>query len=63
MADLLARKYHVHEIPAGASRRVRHDGRSYPTTCGHRDAGRTSCPGQQLYAPLPAIRRQIERRS
>lgn len=32
--------------------------RTLPTVMGHRDANSTSCPGVNLYAALPAIRRQ-----
>lgn len=63
VAALLAWKYHVHEVPSQPSHRVRHHGRSYPATCGHRDTGTTSCPGGKLHEQLPAIRREIHERS
>lgn len=34
-------------------------GRRAPTIAGHRDVGSTACPGDQLYARLPAIRRAV----
>lgn len=63
IAALLAWKYHVHGVPSEPSHRVRHGGRSYPTTCGHRDVDATSCPGVALHQQLPAIRREIHERS
>ena len=34
-------------------------GRVLPTIVGHRDVGATSCPGDQLWSQLPAIRRSV----
>ncbi|MEO7398613.1 MAG: peptidoglycan recognition family protein [Ilumatobacteraceae bacterium] len=37
--------------------------RVYPNISGHRDVGRTACPGERLFALLPAIRDEVERRA
>lgn len=34
-------------------------GRTLPTIVGHRDVGSTSCPGDRLYAGLPALRQAV----
>ena len=33
-----------------------------PVIDGHRDTNDTACPGEQLYAKLPEIRRRSQRR-
>lgn len=43
--------------PAGTT--VWAGGRVLPTIVGHRDAGATTCPGDQLWSQLPAIRRSV----
>ena len=69
ISRLIAWKFSVHHIVAGASvRLVSAGGESkYPagtavtfnTIYGHRDAGLTACPGQNLYNLLPAIRSRV----
>jgi N-acetylmuramoyl-L-alanine amidase len=69
ISQLIAWKFSVHRIVAGASvRMVSAGGESkypagtaviFPTIYGHRDAGLTACPGQHLYDLLPAIRARV----
>jgi N-acetylmuramoyl-L-alanine amidase len=69
ISRLIAWKFSVHHIVAGNSvRLVSAGGESkypagtavtFPTIYGHRDAGLTSCPGQNLYNLLPAIRSRV----
>jgi hypothetical protein len=69
ISRLIAWKFSVHRIMAGASVRMTSAGGAskYPagtvvtfsTIYGHRDAGLTACPGQNLYNLLPAIRSRV----
>lgn len=57
---ILAWKADRHGIdPAGTASWA--DGRVLPTIVGHRDVGSTSCPGDQLWSALPAIRQKVAR--
>jgi N-acetylmuramoyl-L-alanine amidase len=66
ISRLIAWKFSVHRIVAGASVRLTSAGGAskfpagrvvtFSTIYGHRDAGQTACPGQNLYGALPAIR-------
>jgi hypothetical protein len=71
MARLLRWKLDVHGLPRGGYATVTSGGGSsnrYPAgrsvtfkrISGHRDAGYTTCPGDALYAQLPALRRMVE---
>ena len=55
---LLAWKADRHGVdPTGSTRWE--SGRTLPTIVGHRDVGSTSCPGDQLWERLPAIRQAV----
>jgi hypothetical protein len=70
---LLSWKFAMHNIDAnarvtmvsggGASKYPQGTVVSFPTVYGHRDAQQTSCPGENLYAQLPAIRSRVAARS
>ncbi len=45
-------------LPVGASPSTRPT--QLPVIAGHRDAGRTLCPGAQLYQKLPALRAEVK---
>ncbi len=47
---------------AGSDRFAEHDLVELPTIDGHRDTNATACPGDHLYAVLPAVRRRTARR-
>ncbi len=53
---LFAWKLSLHGVDAGSTRQWVHD-RWLPAINGHRDVGKTACPGKYLYAQIPAIRR------
>ena len=58
----LAWKAARHEIdPAGSSLYKATDGATsrFPNISGHRDVRATDCPGDQLYAALPALRQRV----
>ena len=69
LSQLIAWKFSIHRIMAGATvQMVSGGGESkyplgtvveFPTIYGHRDAGLTACPGQNLYDLLPAIRARV----
>ena len=69
ISQLIAWKFSVHHIVAGASVTLVSGGGeskypagtvvTFPTIYGHRDAGLTSCPGGFLYDMLPAIRSRV----
>jgi len=69
ISQLIAWKFSVHRIMAGASVRMTSAGGAskfpagtvvtFSTIYGHRDAGLTACPGQNLYNLLPAIRSRV----
>lgn len=52
---LFAWKLSLHGIPASSTRQWVHD-RWLPAINGHRDVGKTACPGKYLYAKIPLIR-------
>jgi len=52
---LFAWKLSLHGVDASSTRQ-RVGTRNFPAVNGHRDAGRTACPGRYLYARLDAIR-------
>jgi hypothetical protein len=52
---LFAWKLSLHGISASSTRQWVHD-RWLPAINGHRDVGKTACPGKYLYAKLPVIR-------
>jgi hypothetical protein len=54
-AQLFAWKLALHGIPATASRQAV-GSRTFAAINGHRDAGKTACPGKYLYALIPSIR-------
>jgi hypothetical protein len=54
--ELMAWKYHVHDIDPNPARLVRHNSRWINTLSGHRDVGNTLCPGRYLYDQLDDIR-------
>lgn len=61
LAGLLAWKADRHGVdPLGST--TWSGGRTLPTIVGHRDAGRTSCPGDQLYARLGGLRHDVAAR-
>ncbi len=61
LAQLLAWEADRHGIdPLGAT--TWSGGRTLPTIVGHRDVGATACPGDELYARLPAIRQSAANR-
>ncbi|MDP9069946.1 MAG: peptidoglycan recognition protein, partial [Actinomycetota bacterium] len=61
LARLLAWKADRHGIdPLGTTSWS--GGRTLPTIVGHRDVGATSCPGDRLYAELPALRQSVAQR-
>ena len=73
MADLLAWKLSWHFVPVTGTVTLTSPGGSlnrYPAgrqvtfqrISGHRDGGRTSCPGGALYAQLPELRSLVEER-
>jgi hypothetical protein len=73
MADLLAWKLTWHGVPVTGTVTLRSSGGSlnrYPAgseatfdrISGHRDGGRTSCPGGALYAQLPGLRSLAQNR-
>jgi hypothetical protein len=57
LVQTLAWQYDVHSIDMDG--RTTYNGESIPTMVGHRDVGRTACPGRHLYAQLPQIRRDV----
>lgn len=62
VSRVIAWKFTEHGIdPHGAFQRHgdNPNGQWFPTIVGHRDAGSTSCPGQNLYELLPYIRNHI----
>ncbi|NMM16448.1 MAG: hypothetical protein HHJ14_04690, partial [Cellulomonas sp.] len=69
LSQLIAWKFSIHHIMAGVTvQMVSGGGESkyplgtvveFPTIYGHRDAGFTACPGQNLYDLLPAIRARV----
>jgi N-acetylmuramoyl-L-alanine amidase len=72
LARLLAWRLSLSGVPAEGTVTVRsHGGRSTPfpngrpvtlnRIAGHRDADSTACPGNALYAQLPALRRRVAR--
>lgn len=71
MVDVLAWKFDIHDIDPSARITVTSRGGSrYPsgtkvtvdTVTGHRDVGKTSCPGDALYRRLPEMRRTLAER-
>jgi hypothetical protein len=54
--QLFAWKLGLHGVDAGSTRQWVHD-RWLPAINGHRDVGKTACPGRYLYAQIPEIRR------
>jgi len=59
-AKLFGWKLGLYGIAAGARHRVL-NGHTFRAINGHRDAGSTACPGRNLYAKLPVIRRLATR--
>jgi len=59
-AKLFGWKLGLYGIAAGARHRLM-EGRTFRAINGHRDAGSTACPGRNLYAKLPVIRRLATR--
>jgi hypothetical protein len=61
LAELLAWEADRHNLDPKARHRYRNPEsglrRRLPTIAGHRDAGETECPGNYMYAALPAVRR------
>ncbi len=57
---LFAWKLSRHGVDGDASTTI--DGARLRTISGHRDAGSTACPGQNLYADIPRIRRRVAAR-
>ena len=60
--DLLAWKADRHDIDAtGSDPFTPSDGapRTFPNIAGHRDAGSTACPGNNLYPLLPSLRSRV----
>ncbi|MBS4751569.1 N-acetylmuramoyl-L-alanine amidase [Nocardioides sp. zg-ZUI104] len=53
--SLLAWKLSLHGVSA-ASTAQRIGSKTFPAISGHRDAGKTACPGKHLYAKIPRIR-------
>lgn len=73
-AQTFAWKFRVHDIDAdpnatvvmtsrGSSRYPRGHRARLHTLSGHRDVSRTACPGDALYARLPALRHDVHARS
>jgi hypothetical protein len=58
LEGLLAWEADRHAIDATGTTKW-NDGSTKPTIIGHRDAKPTSCPGDELYAQLPQIRRTV----
>ncbi|MGH8976282.1 MAG: peptidoglycan recognition protein family protein, partial [Acidimicrobiia bacterium] len=59
---MLAWKADRHDIdPLGSDPYTPADGvpRTFPNIAGHRDAGQTACPGNQLYPMLPSVRKAV----
>lgn len=56
-ATVLAWQARVHGIDLREGARARVGNRSIPTFLGHRDVGSTACPGRNLVARMPEIRR------
>ena len=57
--EVLAWKYRLHNIDPRATSQVLVGDRWIPRLVGHRDVGRTACPGRYLAAHLPAMRERI----
>ncbi len=57
--DVLAWKFRLHNIDPRATSQVLVGDRWIPRLVGHRDVGRTACPGRHLAAHLPAMRDRI----
>ncbi len=57
--DLIAWKYHVHDIDPNPARMVYVNKRWVHTLSGHRDVGATACPGRYLYSQMDDIRHGV----
>jgi hypothetical protein len=65
LVAVLAWKAARHGIdPQGATPFTTTDGHTYafPNVAGHRDVGKTECPGDHLYAALPQVRQRVAER-
>lgn len=64
LAELLAWEADRHDLPPKGTHVYRnpdsHLHKRLPYIAGHRDAGQTECPGNFLYAALPAVRRDVK---
>jgi hypothetical protein len=57
---VVAWKYDVHGIDAGANRWITVNNRTIRVLSGHRDVGSTACPGRYFTAKMPGMRASIE---
>jgi N-acetylmuramoyl-L-alanine amidase len=58
----IAWKFSLFHVDPTATTRLKGGGKKVPTIFGHRDAGKTACPGRYGYARLPEIRAAVDRR-
>jgi hypothetical protein len=63
VADVVAWKYGIHNIDAGAARTVSVNGTTLNTTAMHRDVGQTACPGRFFVAKIGSLRTMIASRA
>jgi hypothetical protein len=61
LVDLIAEKAKSHKINPTGSSSFR--GVDLPNIIGHRDYGKTACPGEKLYARLPEIRQMVAKKT
>ncbi len=58
----IAWKFSLFRVDPTATTKLTDGGKTVPTIFGHRDVGKTACPGRYGYARLPEIRAAVEER-
>jgi hypothetical protein len=58
----IAWKFSLFHVDPTATTRLTGGGTKVPTIFGHRDVGKTACPGRYGYARLPEIRTAVAQR-